>query len=78
MDPPAVRRGLGREQRIVGEKGVQAVPQVAAAIEYAKAYPKRGRPYPARSLKRALGELADLGVFDDGGDRSEIAPRKMR
>jgi hypothetical protein len=52
--------------------------QVAAAIEYAKAYPKRGRPYPARSLKRALGELADLGVFDDRGDRSEIAPRKMR
>jgi hypothetical protein len=52
--------------------------QVAAAIEYAKAYPKRGRPYPARSLKRALGELADLGVFDDSGDRSEIAPRKMR
>jgi hypothetical protein len=52
--------------------------QVAAAIEYARAYPKRGRPYPARSLKRALGELADLGVFDDSGDRSEIAPRKMR
>jgi hypothetical protein len=52
--------------------------QVEAAKEYAKAYPKRGRPYPARSLKRALGELADLGVFDDSGDRSEIAPRKMR
>ena len=32
-DPPAVRRGLGREQRIVGEKGVQAVPEIAAVIE---------------------------------------------
>ena len=52
--------------------------QVAAAKEYAKAYPKRGRPYPARSLKRALAELADLGVFDDSGDRSEVTPRKMR
>jgi len=26
--------------------------QVENAIEYAKAYPKKGRPYPARSFKR--------------------------
>lgn len=47
--------------------------QVEAAAEYARAYPKPGRPYPARSFKRMLGEVADLGAFDseesegDGG-----------
>jgi uncharacterized protein (DUF433 family) len=42
--------------------------QVEAAVEYARAYPKSGRPYPARSFKRMLGELADLGAFDPEGD----------
>lgn len=51
--------------------------QVEAAIEYAKAYPKRGRPYPARSLKRALAELADLGAFDEESPAAEVAPRKI-
>lgn len=51
--------------------------QVEAAIEYAKAYPKRGRPYAARSLKRALGDLADLGVFDADGGSTEAAPRTI-
>lgn len=31
--------------------------QVEAAAEYAIAYPKRGRPYPRRSLKRMLADL---------------------
>jgi uncharacterized protein (DUF433 family) len=43
--------------------------QVEAAIEYAKAYPKRGRPYPGRSLKRALADLAESGAFDDGKEQ---------
>jgi len=51
--------------------------QVEAAIEYAKAYPKRGRPYPARSLKRTLAELADLGAFDEEAPIAEAAPRKV-
>lgn len=51
--------------------------QVEGAIEYAKAYPKRGRPYPARSLKRALAELADLGAFDEESPAAEVAPRKI-
>lgn len=38
--------------------------QVEAAVEYACAYPKPGRPYPGRSFKRMLGNLADLGAFD--------------
>lgn len=51
--------------------------QVEAAIEYAKAYPKRGRPYPGRSLKRALAELADMGAFEEGEERATGAPRKI-
>ena len=39
--------------------------QIEAAIEYAKAYPKSGRPFATQSLKRALGELADLGAFEE-------------
>ena len=38
--------------------------QVEAAVEYAQAYPKPGRPYPARSFKRMLLDMADMGVFD--------------
>jgi uncharacterized protein (DUF433 family) len=51
--------------------------QVEAAIEFAKAYPKRGRPYPGRSLKRALADLAEIGAFDELEDRDEVAPRKI-
>ncbi|MEP9357065.1 DUF433 domain-containing protein [Xanthobacter sp. KR7-65] len=51
--------------------------QVTSAIEYAKAYPKRGRPYPTRSLKRALAELADLGAFDEESPAAEAAPRRI-
>jgi len=51
--------------------------QVEAAIEYAKAYPKRGRPYAARSLKRTLSELAELGAFNESETKEEAAPRKI-
>ena len=52
-------------------------PKIEAAIDYAQAYPKRGRPYPARSLKRTLAHLADLGVFDKGATGAEVPPRKI-
>jgi hypothetical protein len=38
--------------------------QVEAAVEYAKIYPRTGRPLPTRSLKRMLGDLAAAGVWD--------------
>ncbi len=31
--------------------------QVEAAIEYAKIYPKKGRPHPSRSFKRMIGDV---------------------
>lgn len=52
--------------------------QVEAAIEYAKAYPKPGRPYPSRSFKRMLGDLAQSGVWDVESDPDEpVTPRLM-
>ncbi|NSX88921.1 DUF433 domain-containing protein [Agrobacterium tumefaciens] len=51
--------------------------QAEAAVEYAKAYPKRGRPYPTKSLKSTLADLADAGAFDDDGDPGEVAPRTI-
>lgn len=48
--------------------------QVARALDYARAYPKKGRPYPARSLKRAIADLAAAGIFDAADDAPKLAP----
>lgn len=42
--------------------------QLRTATDYATAYPKAGRPYPARSLKRMVGALAEAGAFDAQSD----------
>jgi hypothetical protein len=68
------------------DEGVEAVladfpsitrDQAEAAVEYAKAYPQRGRPYPTKSLKATLAALADAGAFDDDGDVGEVGPRAI-
>ncbi|QRG06730.1 DUF433 domain-containing protein [Xanthobacter dioxanivorans] len=51
--------------------------QVEAAVDYAKAYPKRGRPYASHSLKRTLADLADLGAFDEGDEAHLVSPRTV-
>jgi hypothetical protein len=48
--------------------------QVEAAIEYAKVYPKKGRPYPARSFKRMMGEI---GLKDVPISKSAKGPREI-
>ena len=48
--------------------------QVEAAIEYAKVYPKKGRPYPARSFKRMTG---DIGLKDVPIAKSAKGPREI-
>ena len=64
----------------VGE-AVQAYPSlskasVKAAVAYAEVYPKKGRPYPKRSLKRMLGELAlPDEVFGQADDA--VGPREV-
>ena len=48
--------------------------QIEAAIEYAKVYPKKGRPYPARSFKRMVG---DIGLTDVPIAKSTKGPREI-
>lgn len=65
--PVYVIAGLARGQTVaeIGEDypGLSQE-QIQTAIDYARAYPKRGRPYPARSMKRMLGDMATEGVFE--------------
>jgi uncharacterized protein (DUF433 family) len=49
--------------------------QIEDAIEYARAYPKKGRPYPARSFKRAIADL-DLSKLETA--RTQDGPRLIR
>ncbi|MER9176590.1 DUF433 domain-containing protein [Mesorhizobium sp. M0955] len=72
----ALARGQTVDEILVDYPSLNRV-QVEAAIEYAKAYPKRGRPYATRSLKRTLAGMADLGVFDAADSGEETAPRKI-
>jgi hypothetical protein len=51
--------------------------QVEAAIDYAKVYPRTGRPLPTRSFKRMLSDLAALGVWDLEDDPLEVEPHPM-
>ena len=51
--------------------------QVEAAIEYAKVYPRTGRPLPTRSLKRILGDLAMAGVWDLETDSAPVEPQPI-
>ena len=51
--------------------------QVEAAVEYAKVYPRPGRPLPAHSLKRMLSDLAATGIWDLEPDSEPLAPQPV-
>jgi hypothetical protein len=51
--------------------------QVEAAVEYAKVYPKPGRPLPARSLKRMLSDLAATGIWDLEAESEQLVPQPI-
>ncbi len=47
---------------------------IGVAVEYARMHPKSGQPYPAKSLKRMLSELAlPDDVFDEPADDRSTA-----
>ncbi|MEG3168183.1 DUF433 domain-containing protein [Sphingomonas sp. LB3N6] len=52
--------------------------QVERARDYARAYPKKGRPYPTRSLKTAVSELAAVGVFAPIEDPQAMRPEDFQ
>ncbi len=62
----ALAAGQGLDATLEGHPGLMRA-QAEAAVECVRAYPKSARPYPARSLRRMLGEPADLEAFDPDG-----------
>jgi uncharacterized protein (DUF433 family) len=72
----ALRRGQTVAEIIEDYPGLTPA-QVDAAAEYAKVYPKTGRPLPPRSLKRMLSDMAASGVWEVEGDGEPIAPRPI-
>ena len=48
---------------------------VAAAADYAKVYPRPGRPLPTRSFTRMLIDLGNSGVWDVETDEELVTPR---
>jgi uncharacterized protein (DUF433 family) len=48
--------------------------EIEAAVEYAKVYPRTGRPLPVRSLKRMLADAAASGLWDVT-DAEPVAPQ---
>jgi len=78
--PVHVVAALARRQstsEIVEDYPILTAEQVEAAVEYAKVYPRTGRPLPTRSLKRMLGDLAAAGVWDLESDCPPVEPQPI-
>lgn len=78
--PVHVIAGLARGQsvdEIIDDYPALSREQVEAAVEYAKVYPRTGRPLPQRSFKRILGDLTDAGVWDLESDAEPLEPCTM-
>ena len=69
----ALAEGQGVDETLEDYPGLKRK-QVLRALDYARAYPKKGRPYPARSLKRAISELAANGVFSVDENAPALRP----
>jgi uncharacterized protein (DUF433 family) len=52
--------------------------QVEAAVDHARAHPSTGRPFPAKSMKRAIADAASAGAFDIDTVGIELAPDDFR
>jgi hypothetical protein len=72
----ALARGQNTAE-IVDDYPTLTAGQVEAAAEYAKVYPRTGRPLPTRSLKRMLGDLAAAGVWDLENGPPPVEPQPI-
>lgn len=74
----ALAEGQGIEETLEDYPSLNAK-QVGRALEYARAYPKKGRPYPGQSFKRAAAALAASGAFSiDTGEPVDISLDQFR
>lgn len=69
----ALADGQGVDKTLEDYPGLKRK-QVLRALDYSRAYPKKGRPYPARSLKRAIGELVANGVISVDENAPSLRP----
>jgi hypothetical protein len=72
----ALARGQSTTE-IVEDYPTLTAEQVETAVEYAKVYPRTGRPLPTRSFKRMLGDLAAAGVWDLENDSVPAEPHPI-
>lgn len=72
----ALARGQTAAEILEDYPGLTAE-QVEAGVEYAKVYPKTGRPLPARSFKRMLSDMAASGAWDVESDDEPMTPRPI-
>lgn len=78
--PVHVVAALARGQttaEIVEDYPVLTAEQVEAAVEYAKVYPRTGRPLPTRTFKRMLGDLAAAGAWNLENDPAVVEPQPI-
>ena len=78
--PVHIVAALARRQsicEIIEDYPILTAEQVEAAVEYAKVYPRTGRPLPTRSLKCMLRDLAAAGVWGLENDPSPAEPHPI-
>jgi len=73
----ALAEGQGVDETLTDYPGLKRK-QVLRALDYASAYPKKGRPYPPRSSKRAVAELAAAGIFAVDETAPTLGPEDFR
>ena len=73
----ALVEGQGLEKTLADYPGLKRK-QAERALDYARAYPKKGRPYPQHSLKSALSNLAASGAFAPSNDTPVLSPDDFR
>jgi len=72
----ALAQGETTEEIIEDYPGLTPA-QIEAATEYAKVYPRPGRPLPTRSFKKMLSDMAEAGVWDVEDDDEPAQPSPM-
>lgn len=70
----ALARGQSAAEMIEDIPGLSHA-MIAAAVEYAKVYPRTGRPPATRSFKRTLRDLAASGAWHVDDDPDTSGPR---